>query len=80
MGRVKGQTGRTLAEYLLRMKHVTNAEKSLLMGDDAADSLLEYARLLGEASHVDTVTVRALGPDEMGSTPLCYSTGAVRWS
>lgn len=32
------------------------------MGDDAADSLLEYARLLGEASHVDTVTVRAIGP------------------
>jgi len=45
------------------VKHVTYGEKSLLMDDDAADSLLEYARLLGQASQADTVTVRAVGMD-----------------
>jgi hypothetical protein len=45
------------------VKHVTFADKALLMGDDAADCLLEYSRLLGDASRVDTVTVRAVGPD-----------------
>ncbi|MCP2635453.1 hypothetical protein K0817_002600 [Microbacterium sp. HD4P20] len=45
------------------MKHVMYAEKSLLMGDDVADALLEYARLLAEGFHADTVTVRAIGAD-----------------
>ena len=45
------------------MKHVMYAEKSLLMGDDVADALLEYARLLAESSHADTVTIRAIGVD-----------------
>ena len=49
--------------YGVGMKHVTYAEKSLLMGDEVADCLLEYARLLAEASHADTVTVRAIGAD-----------------
>ncbi|KQZ86062.1 hypothetical protein ASD56_07305 [Microbacterium sp. Root166] len=45
------------------MKHVTYAEKSLLMDDEAADSLLEYARVLALASRADTVSVRAIGSD-----------------
>ena len=45
------------------MKHVMFAEKSLLMGDEVADYLLEYARLLAENAAADTVTVRAISPD-----------------
>lgn len=45
------------------MKHVMYAEKSLLMGDEVADALLEYARLLAESGHADTVTIRAIGVD-----------------
>ena len=45
------------------MKHVMFAEKSLLMGDEEADCLLEYARLLADNSRADTVTVRAISPD-----------------
>ena len=45
------------------MKHVTYAEKSLLMGDDAANTLLEYARLLADNDRADTVTLRSLSPD-----------------
>jgi hypothetical protein len=45
------------------MKHVTFGDKSLLMDDDAADTLLEYARLIGDASAADSVTLRAIGPD-----------------
>jgi hypothetical protein len=45
------------------MKHVMFAEKSLLMGDEVADCLLEYARLLAEHSTADTVTIRAISPD-----------------
>jgi hypothetical protein len=45
------------------MKHVMFAEKSLLMGDEVADCLLEYARLLAENSRADSVTIRAISPD-----------------
>lgn len=45
------------------MKHVTFADKSLLMGDEAADTLLEYARLLGDTAQADTVTLSAISPD-----------------
>jgi hypothetical protein len=45
------------------MKHVTYGEKAHLMGDDAADTLLEYARLLSDTSAADTVTLRAISPD-----------------
>jgi hypothetical protein len=45
------------------MKHVMFAEKSLLMGDEVADCLLEYARLLAENSAADNVTIRAISPD-----------------
>ncbi len=38
-------------------------EKSLLMGDEIADSVLEYARLLGAEAGTDTVTVHAIGAD-----------------
>jgi hypothetical protein len=45
------------------MKHVTVSEKSLLMGDDVADVLLEYAKVLADAGRADRVTVRVIGPD-----------------
>src|SRR5918993_3325843 len=45
------------------MKHVTFGDKSLLMGDDAADTLLEYARLLSDTGAADSVTLRAISPD-----------------
>ena len=45
------------------MKHVTYGDKSLLIDDDAADWLMEYARALGSAHLTDTVTLRAIGVD-----------------
>ncbi|WP_295101851.1 hypothetical protein [uncultured Microbacterium sp.] len=45
------------------MKLVTYGEKSLLMGDEAADTLLEYARLIGDNKRADTVTFQAISPD-----------------
>jgi hypothetical protein len=45
------------------MKHVTFADKSLLMSDEAADLLLEYAALLANHGKADTVRLRAVGPD-----------------
>jgi len=45
------------------VKHVTYAEKSLLMGDEAADLLMRYATLLGQRGSTDSVTVAALGAD-----------------
>jgi hypothetical protein len=45
------------------MKHVTYAEKSLLVGTDAADLLLEYAAALGSAGRADNVEIRAIGVD-----------------
>lgn len=45
------------------MKHVTFADRSLFMGDAAADTLLEYARLLADARGADSVTLRSISSD-----------------
>ncbi len=45
------------------MKHVTFAEKSLLVGDEVADLLMEYAALVAASGQADTVDVRAFGSD-----------------
>jgi len=45
------------------MKHLTYAEKSLLVGDSTADLLLEYAAALGTAGQADTVQVKAMSSD-----------------
>jgi hypothetical protein len=42
---------------------VTLADKSLLIGDEAADLLVEYAKLLGQEQSADTVELHAIGPD-----------------
>jgi hypothetical protein len=45
------------------MKHVTMAEKSLLMSDEAADLLTEYAAILARLNSGDTVMMRGIGID-----------------
>lgn len=45
------------------MKHVTFADKSLLMGDDAADTLLEYARVIAGRDQTDSVTLSSISSD-----------------
>jgi hypothetical protein len=39
------------------------ADKSLLIGDEAADLLLEYAALLAQIGRGDSVKLRAIGAD-----------------
>jgi hypothetical protein len=45
------------------MKHITFADKSLLIGDEVADTLLEYAALLTREASGDTVQVAAISSD-----------------
>jgi hypothetical protein len=45
------------------MHHVTFADKSLLIGDEAAHILLEYAAALASKDTADTVTLKAIGAD-----------------
>jgi hypothetical protein len=45
------------------MKHITYAEKSLLVGDAAADALLEYAAALSSRGRGEQVTVHAISGD-----------------
>jgi hypothetical protein len=45
------------------VKHITYSDKSLLVGDEAADVLLEYSALLGRHGSADTVTLRGFGAD-----------------
>jgi hypothetical protein len=45
------------------MKHLTYADKSLLVGDEIADLLLEYAALLASNNIADTVDVRSISSD-----------------
>jgi hypothetical protein len=45
------------------MKHITYAHKSLLVGDEAADTITEYAAALARHGSADTVTLAAYGAD-----------------
>lgn len=45
------------------MKHLTIADKSLLLGDGTADLLVEYAKLLGQQGSADSVEVHAISGD-----------------
>jgi hypothetical protein len=45
------------------MKHVTYAEKSMLMGTEAADVLMQYAAAIARAHSADTVDLNAIGTD-----------------
>jgi hypothetical protein len=45
------------------MRHVTFSEKSLLIGDEAAALLIEYAALLANLRRADTVDLNAIGAD-----------------
>jgi hypothetical protein len=48
---------------LLSMRHVTYSDKSLLVGNAAADLLIEYAAVLGRHAGSDVVTLNAIGSD-----------------
>jgi hypothetical protein len=45
------------------MKHITYADKSILVGDEASDVLLEYAAALASAGRGDKVDLRATSGD-----------------
>ena len=51
------------APYRRGMKHVMYAEKSLMMGDEVVDLMMEYAVLLARKSSADSVEVQAIGND-----------------
>lgn len=51
------------APSLVGMKHITFSDKSLLVGDEAADLLLEYGAVLAQRGSGDTVKLAALGID-----------------
>jgi hypothetical protein len=45
------------------VKHITFGDKSLLVGDEVADALLEYAAVLASEARGDTVEIHAIGSD-----------------
>ncbi len=45
------------------MKHLTYADKSVLVGDEAADAIIQFSALLAEKGHADAVTLNAIGSD-----------------
>jgi len=45
------------------MKHISFADKTVFVTDEAADSLVEYTALLGAAQSADSVRMRAVGQD-----------------
>jgi hypothetical protein len=63
------------------MKHVTIADKSFLVGDDAADTLIRYAALMGKVGSADTVTIRSIGVDgEVVEAQFLLNPGSVLMS
>jgi hypothetical protein len=69
------------------MRHVTMGDRSLLVGNEAADLLLDYAALVAQLSRGDSVRMNALGTDgepvavgvllNSGSSMLVESSGSV---
>ena len=45
------------------MKFLTYADRSVLTGDEAADTLIRYSAVLAETGHADSVTINALNQD-----------------
>jgi hypothetical protein len=45
------------------MKHLTFADKSLLVGDSTANLIMEYASQLAQHQTADSVTIAAMGAD-----------------
>ena len=45
------------------MKHVTYADKNLMVGDETADTLIAYATALAVAKTADSVQINALGTE-----------------
>jgi len=43
------------------MKHLTYADQSVLIGDEAADILIRFSALLAEKGHADAVSLNVLG-------------------
>jgi len=48
---------------MVRVKHISFADKTLFVDDAAADLLVEYAALLGAENSADAVRVYAIGQD-----------------
>jgi hypothetical protein len=45
------------------MKHLTYADQSVLIGDEAADVLIRFSALLAEKGHADAISLNVLGED-----------------
>jgi len=45
------------------MKLLTYADRTVLIGDDAADTLLEFSAMLAETGHADSVVLNAIDSD-----------------
>jgi hypothetical protein len=45
------------------MKFLTYADRSVLIGNEAADTLIEYSAVLADTGHADSVELNALGTD-----------------
>lgn len=73
--------------YGAGMRHVTLGDRSLLVGNEAADLLLDYAALVAQLSRGDSVRMNALAADgepvavgvllNSGSSMLVESSGSV---
>lgn len=45
------------------MKHITYADKSLLVGDEVADLALQYGAALADSGRADTIDLNSIGAD-----------------
>jgi hypothetical protein len=45
------------------MKHLTYADQSVLIGDEAADTLVRFSALLAEKGHADAISLNVLSED-----------------
>jgi len=59
----QGSAGSRVTTYGRAMKHMTLADKSVLLGDEVADLLADYARLLAQENTADTIEIHGISGD-----------------
>jgi len=45
------------------MKHLTYSDKSVLVGDEAAETLVDYAAMIAKTGSADSITLAAIGAE-----------------
>jgi len=63
------------------MRHITYSDKSVLVGDEAAETLVDYAAMIAKIGSADSVTLAIIGDDgDEGEATFLLTQGTILMS